>query len=100
MDWSQPIDLYCERTDAAFWSEPANAISNAAFLIADMLSDNTARAASFGLYSHLAFDFPVACKTGTSSDYRDNWAVGYTPEFTVEGILIGGPYWPFSHFAT
>jgi hypothetical protein len=34
MDWSQPIDLYCERTDATFWSEPANAISNAAFLIA------------------------------------------------------------------
>jgi hypothetical protein len=34
MDWSQPIDLYCERTDAAFWSEPANAVSNAAFLIA------------------------------------------------------------------
>jgi Ceramidase len=34
MDWSQPIDLYCERTDAAFWSEPANAVSNVAFLIA------------------------------------------------------------------
>jgi hypothetical protein len=34
MDWSQSIDLYCERTDATFWSEPANAISNVAFLIA------------------------------------------------------------------
>ena len=34
MDWSQPIDLYCERTDAAFWSEPVNAVSNIAFLIA------------------------------------------------------------------
>jgi Ceramidase len=34
MDWSQPIDLYCERTDAAFWSEPVNAVSNAALLIA------------------------------------------------------------------
>jgi hypothetical protein len=34
MDWSQPIDLYCERTDAAFWSEPVNAVSNVAFLIA------------------------------------------------------------------
>jgi hypothetical protein len=34
MDWSQPIDLYCERTDASFWSEPANAVSNVAFLIA------------------------------------------------------------------
>src|SRR5260370_4373610 len=34
MDWSTPIDLYCERTDASFWAEPANAVSNAAFLIA------------------------------------------------------------------
>ncbi|HZP76986.1 MAG TPA: ceramidase domain-containing protein [Pseudolabrys sp.] len=32
--WSTPIDLYCERTDASFWSEPVNAVSNAAFLIA------------------------------------------------------------------
>lgn len=34
MDWSTPIDLYCERTDASFWAEPANALTNLAFLIA------------------------------------------------------------------
>jgi Ceramidase len=34
MDWLQPIDLYCERTSPAFWSEPVNAISNTAFLVA------------------------------------------------------------------
>jgi ceramidase len=34
MDWSAPIDLYCERTDASFWVEPANALTNAAFLLA------------------------------------------------------------------
>jgi Ceramidase len=34
MDWTTPIDLYCERTDASFWAEPANALTNAAFLIA------------------------------------------------------------------
>ena len=34
MDWSAPIDLYCERTDASFWAEPANALTNGAFLIA------------------------------------------------------------------
>ena len=64
--------------------------ARAAFLLADMLADNSARAASFGLTSHLAFDFPVACKTGTSSDYRDNWTVGYTPEFTV-AVWVGNP---------
>jgi penicillin-binding protein 1C len=59
-----------------------------AYLIADMLADNSARAAAFGLDSFLSFDFPVACKTGTSSDYRDNWVFGYTPEFTV-GVWVG-----------
>jgi penicillin-binding protein 1C len=60
----------------------------AAWLIADMLSDNGARTLSFGVNSPLRFDFPVACKTGTSSDFRDNWAMGYTPEFTV-GVWVG-----------
>jgi penicillin-binding protein 1C len=64
--------------------------SRAAYLVADILSDNSARAASFGLESFLSFDFPVACKTGTSSDYRDNWAIGFTPEYTV-GVWVGNP---------
>jgi len=34
MGWSDPIDLYCERTSAAFWAEPVNALTNVAFLIA------------------------------------------------------------------
>jgi penicillin-binding protein 1C len=62
--------------------------SDAAWLIADILSDNDARAAAFGPESSLRFDYPVACKTGTSSDFRDNWAFGYTPEFTV-GVWVG-----------
>jgi Ceramidase len=32
--WSAPIDAYCERVDASFWSEPVNALSNAAFIVA------------------------------------------------------------------
>jgi penicillin-binding protein 1C len=62
--------------------------AGAAFLVADMLADNLARTAAFGAESGLRFDFPVACKTGTSSDFRDNWAFGYTPEFTV-GVWVG-----------
>lgn len=30
----EPIDAYCERTSAAYWAEPVNALTNAAFLIA------------------------------------------------------------------
>lgn len=34
MDWTRAIDAYCERTDASYWSEPVNAATNAAFLVA------------------------------------------------------------------
>ena len=69
---------------------PARQVANpaAAYLIADILSDNDARALAFGAETPLRFAFPVACKTGTSSDFRDNWAFGYTPEFTV-GVWVG-----------
>ena len=59
-----------------------------AWLVADMLGDNSARMLAFGANSALRFDFPVACKTGTSTDFRDNWAMGFTPEFTV-GVWVG-----------
>lgn len=62
--------------------------AGAAYLVADILRDNDARTLAFGARSALRFDFPVACKTGTSSDFRDNWAIGFTPEFTV-GVWVG-----------
>ena len=34
MDWTTALDGYCERTDATYWSEPVNAVTNAAFLAA------------------------------------------------------------------
>jgi len=37
MSWSSQIDIYCERTDVSLWSEPLNAITNLAFLVAAVL---------------------------------------------------------------
>ncbi len=34
MDWTAPIDIYCERLGPDFWAEPINAITNLGFLIA------------------------------------------------------------------
>jgi hypothetical protein len=34
MDWTRAVNAYCERTDAGFWSEPINALTNGAFLLA------------------------------------------------------------------
>lgn len=53
------------------------------YIITDILSDNAARADAFGLNSPLSFPFPAAAKTGTSKDYKDNFAIAYTPRLTV-----------------
>ena len=37
MDWWTSIDAYCERTSAAFWAEPLNALSNLAFIAAGLV---------------------------------------------------------------
>ncbi len=60
----------------------------AAAVITDILSDREARIASFGEGNVLELPFPAAAKTGTSKGYRDNWAVGYTPDVTV-GVWVG-----------
>lgn len=53
-----------------------------AFLINNILSDETARAPTFGVASDLYLPrHEVAVKTGTTDLLRDNWAVGYTTEF-------------------
>ncbi len=59
-----------------------------AYLITDILKDNQARAPAFGLNSALAVPFEMAAKTGTSKDYKDNFALGYTPRWTV-GVWVG-----------
>ena len=59
-----------------------------AFLLADILSDPLARAPAFGFGSVLETPFPAAVKTGTTSQFRDSWAVGFTPERAV-GVWVG-----------
>lgn len=38
MDWTEQIDLYCERTGPGLWAEPLNLLSNGGFLIAAALA--------------------------------------------------------------
>ncbi|MEH2000876.1 MAG: penicillin-binding protein 1C [Nostoc sp.] len=52
-------------------------------LITNILSDRHARATAFGVDSVLNLPFPSAVKTGTSSNYRDTWTVGFTTDYTV-----------------
>jgi len=62
--------------------------ARSAYLIADILSDADARAPSFGRGGPLELPFRCAAKTGTSSDFRDNWCLGFTANFTV-GVWAG-----------
>lgn len=60
----------------------------AAYLISNILSDPKARALSFGEKNPLVLTRPAAVKTGTTTDWHDNWTVGYTPSYTA-GVWAG-----------
>lgn len=58
-------------------------------LITDILKDNEARAPTFGWNSPLYFpNYEVAVKTGTDTEYRDAWTIGYTTSL-VAGVWAG-----------
>ena len=55
----------------------------AAWLVTDVLTDEALRVRAFGAGNPLRFPYPVAVKTGTSMNFRDSLAVGYTDRYTV-----------------
>ncbi len=60
----------------------------AAYIITDVLSDNSSRIKAFGDDSPLNLPFPCAVKTGTTKNFKDNWCVGFTEKYTV-GVWVG-----------
>ena len=72
-----------------------------AFLITDILSDNTARTPAFGPRSVLHIpDQQVAVKTGTTNDLRDNWTIGYTTDRLVAVWVGNNNNSPMSYVAS
>ena len=60
-----------------------------AWIIGDILRDNSARTAAFGPNSTLVIPGKaVSVKTGTTNEKRDNWTVGFTPSF-VAAVWVG-----------
>jgi len=59
-----------------------------AYLITDILSDEFARMSAFGEGNPLCLTRPAAAKTGTTTDWRDNWTIGYTPQL-LAGVWVG-----------
>jgi penicillin-binding protein 1C len=74
----------CEATPVAQPVHGTRVFSpSVAWLVTDILSDEAIRAEAFGPANALMLGYPVAVKTGTSSNWRDSWTVGYTPRYTV-----------------
>jgi penicillin-binding protein 1C len=58
------------------------------WLLSDILSDDRARAIGFGLNSTLKIGYTAAVKTGTTTNFHDNWTIGYTPNL-LTGVWVG-----------
>lgn len=60
-----------------------------AYLINSILSDDQARSGAFGTNSQLNVqNRPIAVKTGTTNDQRDNWTIGWSRS-TIVGVWVG-----------
>lgn len=63
--------------------------SGVAYIISNILADNGSRSLEFGANSPL--NIPgrtVSVKTGTSDNKRDNWTIGFTPQYLV-AVWVG-----------
>jgi len=85
-----PVRWVARSEDAASGAGNGERILSEAtcFVLLDMLADDRARGIGFGLAGPFELPFRLAGKTGTSSDFRDNWAVAVTPEHTV-AVWVG-----------
>jgi 1A family penicillin-binding protein len=60
-----------------------------AFIISNILSDNSAREMTFGAVNNLQVSgYQVAVKTGTTNEKKDNWTVGWTPNL-LTAVWVG-----------
>ncbi len=72
-----------------------------AYIMTDMLSDNNARSMEFGSNSALRIgNKKIAVKTGTTNDIRDNWTIGYTPQYVVTVWVGNFDHSPMSGIAS
>ena len=81
-------------------------------MIYDILSDKSAKVLGFGRNNVLVLPFEAASKTGTTTDWHDNWTFGYvkdtsddfvvgvwvgnadrTPMYDIDGVTGAGPIW-------
>jgi penicillin-binding protein 1C len=86
------LEITTSTGEILYTAEPLSPIQvideRVAWLISDILSDNQARTPGFGANSALRIDRPAAVKTGTTTNFHDNWTIGFTPHLVV-GVWVG-----------
>ena len=112
MDWTAPVDIYCERLDGSFWAEPLNAVSNAAFVLAALWAARTAierhitrlavwvpivLAALIGIGSFLFHTF--ATPWAGVADVLPIWLFVASYALAAISVLGGTPMWRVGVFA-
>jgi penicillin-binding protein 1C len=74
---AQALSGTAQPTPRRVFSEPVS------YLVTAILADEGLRMRAFGAANPLLLGFPMAVKTGTSTNWRDSWAVGFTERHTV-----------------
>ena len=70
------------------------------FLINNILSDNNARLLAFGANSLLNTGRPIAVKTGTTNEQKDNWTIGWSQDVIVGTWVGNNDNTPMSYVAS
>lgn len=72
-----------------------------AYIVSHMLLDPNARVGAFGSNSQLVVPGKtVSVKSGTTNDQRDNWTIGYTPDYLVATWVGNNDNSPMSYVAS
>lgn len=78
MEWSAPIDSYCERLGIGLWAEPLNLVSNLAFLVAALAAwrlMRERRVADAAVHLLVAEVFAVGLGSGLFHSVATYWAM-------------------------
>ncbi len=79
---TEDIESPLQYVSSLLISGPKVLSAETSFLISHILLDNNARSDAFGSSSYLNIpNHAVSVKTGTTDDKRDNWTIGFTPNF-------------------
>ncbi|MEL6914198.1 MAG: ceramidase domain-containing protein [Pseudomonadota bacterium] len=87
MDWTEQMDGYCERVDFTYWSEPVNAVTNVAFLIAAFIMFRRVRGQGLPI-AHMLIAILAAIGVGSYlfHTHATVWAV--TADVVPIGLFI------------